>query len=255
MERQLAAFKHLLEIMEDLRAKCPWDRKQTMESLRKLTIEEMYELADAILEKDMEGIKEEIGDLFLHLVFYSKIGSEKGAFDVADALEAVNEKLIRRHPHIYGDLEVTSEEDVQNNWEQLKLKEGKKSLLEGVPNSLPALVKAYRLQEKTSKVGFEWETTEQVWAKVEEEMGEFKEAKAQNAGHDKLEDEFGDILFSLVNYARFMNIDPEIALERTNKKFKSRFEFIEKNAPKPLIEMDLESMDVLWNRAKKELKN
>jgi XTP/dITP diphosphohydrolase len=255
MERQLAAFKHLLEIMEDLRAKCPWDRKQTMESLRKLTIEEMYELADAILEKDMEGIKEEIGDLFLHLVFYSKIGSEKGAFDVADALEAVNEKLIRRHPHIYGDLEVTSEEDVQNNWEQLKLKEGKKSLLEGVPNSLPALVKAYRLQEKTSKVGFEWETTEQVWAKVEEEMGEFKEAKDQNAGHDKLEDEFGDILFSLVNYARFMNIDPEIALERTNKKFKSRFEFIEKNAPKPLIEMDLESMDALWNRAKKELKN
>ncbi len=252
MERQLAAFKHLLEIMEDLRAKCPWDRKQTMESLRKLTIEEMYELADAILEKDMEGIKEEIGDLFLHLVFYSKIGSEKGAFDVADALEAVNEKLIRRHPHIYGDLKVTSEEDVQSNWEQLKLKEGKKSILEGVPNSLPALVKAYRLQEKTAKVGFEWENPEQVWAKVEEEIGEFQEAKVKNEGHDRLEDEFGDILFALVNYARFMDIDPEIALERTNKKFKSRFEFIEKNAPKPLIEMDLESMDALWNQAKKK---
>jgi XTP/dITP diphosphohydrolase len=252
MERKLAAFKHLLEIMDDLRAGCPWDRKQTMESLRKLTIEEMYELADAILEKDLEGVKEEIGDLMLHMVFYSKIGEEKGAFDVADALEAINEKLIRRHPHIYGDLKVTSEEDVQNNWEQLKLKEGKKSMLQGVPNSLPALVKAYRLQEKTAKVGFEWETTEQVWAKVEEELQEFQEAKDANASKDKLEDEFGDILFALVNYARFMDIDPEIALERTNKKFKRRFEYIEQHAPKPLIEMDLDSMDKLWEAAKTE---
>lgn len=252
MKRKLAAFKHLLEIMDDLRAGCPWDRKQTMESLRKLTIEEMYELADAILEKDLEGVKEEIGDLMLHMVFYSKIGEEKGAFDIGDALEAINEKLIRRHPHIYGDLKVTSEADVQNNWEQLKLKEGKKSMLEGVPNSLPALVKAYRLQEKTAKVGFEWENTEQVWAKVEEELQEFHEAKNAKASHDKLEDEFGDILFALVNYARFMNIDPEIALERTNKKFKRRFEFIENHAPKPLIEMDLDSMDKLWEAAKKE---
>lgn len=253
MERKLAAFKHLLEIMDDLRAQCPWDKKQTMESLRKLTIEEMYELADAILEKDMAGVKEEIGDLMLHMVFYSKIGEEKGEFDIGTALEALNEKLIRRHPHIYGDKKVQSEEDVKANWEQLKLQEGKKSLLQGVPNSLPALVKAYRLQEKTAKVGFEWETTEQVWQKVEEELGEFQEAKAENAPHEKLEDEFGDILFALVNYARFMNIDPEIALERTNKKFKSRFEYIEKNAPKPLMEMNLESMDALWEEAKKNL--
>ena len=252
MERKLAAFKHLLSIMDDLRAQCPWDKKQTMESLRKLTIEEMYELVDAILDKDMKGVKEEIGDLMLHMVFYSKIGEEQGDFDIGSALEGVNEKLIRRHPHIYGDTKVTSEEEVQANWEQLKLKEGKKSLLEGVPISLPALVKAYRLQEKTAKVGFEWENTEQVWEKVEEEIGEFQEAKAENASHDKLEDEFGDILFALVNYARFMNIDPEIALERTNKKFKRRFEFIENNAPKPLIEMDLESMDALWEKAKKE---
>ncbi len=250
MERKLAAFKHLLEIMDDLRAGCPWDRKQTMESLRKLTIEEMYELADAILEKDLDGVKEEIGDLMLHLVFYSKIGEEQGAFDIGDALEAINEKLIRRHPHIYGDLKIQSEEDVKNNWEQLKLKEGKKSMLEGVPNALPALVKAYRLQEKTAKVGFEWENTEQVWAKVEEEIGEFQEAKNANALHEKLEDEFGDILFALVNYARFMGIDPEIALERTNKKFKRRFEYIEHHAPKPLVEMDLESMDKLWEAAK-----
>jgi len=252
MERKLAAFKHLLEIMDDLRAGCPWDRKQTMESLRKLTIEEMYELADAILEKDLEGVKEEIGDLMLHMVFYSKIGEEKGAFDIGDALEAVNQKLIRRHPHIYGDVKITSEEDVQNNWEQLKLKEGKKSMLEGVPNSLPAIVKAYRLQEKTAKVGFEWENTEQVWAKVEEEIQEFHEAKDANESHERLEDEFGDILFALVNYARFMDIDPEIALERTNKKFKRRFEYIEQKAPKPLIDMDLESMDKLWNAAKLE---
>ena len=250
MEQKLEAFKRLLIIMDELREQCPWDRKQTMLSLRKLTIEEMYELADAIIEEDLEGVKEEIGDLMLHMVFYSKIAEEQKAFDIADALNAICEKLIRRHPHIYGDKKGATEEEIQQNWEQLKLKEGKKSMLEGVPNSLPALVKAYRLQEKTAKVGFEWETTEQVWAKVQEEIQEFQEAKAENAGHDKLEDEFGDILFALVNYARFMNIDPEIALERTNKKFKRRFEYIEHQAPKPLIEMSLEAMDKLWNEAK-----
>lgn len=251
MDKKLAAFERLLNIMDDLRAKCPWDKKQTMLTLRKLTIEEMYELVDAILEGDMEDIKEELGDLMLHMVFYAKIADEQGAFDIADALNGICEKLIRRHPHIYGDLGEVSAEDVQNNWEQLKLKEGKKSMLEGVPNSLPALVKAYRLQEKTAKVGFEWENSAQVWAKVKEEIEEFQEAEAEEAGHDKLEDEFGDILFALVNYARFKNIDPEIALERTNKKFKRRFEFIENNAPQPLIEMSLEAMDDLWNAAKK----
>ena len=250
MEKKLAAFKRLLNIMDDLREKCPWDKKQTMLSLRKLTIEEMYELVDAIIEEDIEGIKEEIGDLMLHMVFYSKIAEEQKAFDIADALNDICEKLIRRHPHIYGYLKDVSEEDVQKNWEQLKLKEGKKSMLEGVPNSLPAMVKAYRLHEKTAKVGFEWENTDQVWDKVVEEIGEFHEAKTQNMGFDKLEDEFGDILFALVNYARFMNIDPEIALERTNKKFKRRFEYVEQNAPKPLVDMNLESMDKLWNEAK-----
>lgn len=250
MEKKLAAFKRLLNIMDDLREQCPWDKKQTMLSLRKLTIEEMYELADAIIEENIEGVKEEVGDLMLHMVFYSKIAEEQHAFDIADALNDICEKLIRRHPHIYGDLKNVSEEDVKNNWEQLKLKEGKKSMLEGVPNSLPALVKAYRLQEKTAKVGFEWENTDQVWAKVVEEINEFQEAKTQNMSFDKLEDEFGDILFALVNYARFMNIDPEIALERTNKKFKRRFEYVEQNAPKPLIEMSLEAMDELWNEAK-----
>lgn len=250
MERKLAAFKHLLEIMDELREKCPWDRKQTMESLRKLTIEEMYELADAILEKNMKDIQEEIGDLLLHMVFYSKIGEEQGAFSIADALEGINAKLIRRHPHIYGDVKVQSEEDVKANWEQIKLKEGKKSLLQGVPNSLPALVKAHRLQEKTAQVGFEWENTEQVWAKVQEEIHEFHEAREQQHSHEKQEEEFGDILFALVNYARFVDIDPEIALERTNKKFKRRFEFVEQNAPKPLPEMDLNAMDILWEAAK-----
>lgn len=252
LSRKLAAFQHLLEIMEDLRAQCPWDKQQTMESLRKLTIEEMYELADAVLEQDAAGVKEEIGDLFLHLVFYSKIGEEQGAFDVGDALEAINAKMIRRHPHIYGDTSVQSAEEVSNNWEQIKLREGKKSLLAGVPKSLPALVKAYRLQEKTAKVGFEWDAVDEVWAKVTEEIGEFREAQRAGAAHDKLEDEFGDILFALVNYARFIDIDPEIALERTNRKFKRRFEYIEQHAPKPLADMSLAEMDVLWEAAKQE---
>lgn len=249
MDKKLKAFERLLIIMDELREQCPWDKKQTFQSLRKLTIEETYELADAILEDNAEDIKEEVGDLLLHMVFYSKIGEEKGAFDVGDALNGICEKLIKRHPHIYGDVKVTSEEDVKRNWEQLKLKEGKKSILQGLPNSLPALVKALRMQEKTKQVGFEWETTEQVWEKVEEEIGELQEVVAEN-DQQKMEDEFGDVLFALVNYARFLDIDPEAALERTNRKFKRRFEFIEKQAPKPLQDMTLEEMDKLWNQAK-----
>lgn len=249
MDKKLQAFERLLTIMDELREQCPWDRKQTFQSLRKLTIEETYELADAILENNTDDIKEEVGDLFLHLVFYSKIGEEKGAFDAGDALNGVCEKLIKRHPHIYGDVKVNSEEDVKRNWEQLKLKEGKKSILQGLPNSLPALVKALRMQEKTKQVGFEWETTEQVWEKVEEELGELQEVVAEN-DKQKIEDEFGDVMFALVNYARFLDIDPEAALERTNRKFKRRFEFIEKQAPKPLEDMTLEEMDKLWNQAK-----
>lgn len=250
MEQKLQAFKRLLLIMDDLREKCPWDRKQTMESLRNLTIEETYELADAILEGDLEAVKEEVGDLMLHLVFYSKIAEEKGAFDVAVALNAVCEKLIKRHPHIYGDVQADTEEVVKKNWEQLKLKEGKKSVLEGVPRSLPAMVKAYRMQEKTAQVGFEWENAGQVWDKVEEELAEFREVMEEGGSQRRKEEEFGDILFSLINYARFENIDPETALERINQKFKRRFEFIEEQADRPLEEMSLAEMDALWNKAK-----
>jgi MazG family protein len=249
-KESLEAFGRLLDIMDDLRAKCPWDRKQTMESLRNLTIEETYELADAILKDDMKGISEEIGDLMLHMVFYGKIGSEKGAFTVASALNGVCEKLISRHPHIYGDVVVNDEEDVKRNWEQLKLKEGNKTVLGGVPISLPAIIKAYRMQEKTAKVGFEWDHVDQVWDKVNEEISELQEALAINQ-QDKIEEEFGDLLFALVNYARFINVDPETALEKTNKKFKSRFEYIESKAPKPMMEMTLQEMDDLWNEAKK----
>jgi len=252
-QEKLEAFGRLLRIMDELREQCPWDRKQTLESLRNLTIEETYELADAILSKDLPGIKEEVGDLMLHLVFYAKIASEQGAFDIADALHAVCDKLVARHPHIYGDVRVHDEADVKRNWEQLKLKEGKKSLLQGVPISLPALVKAYRMQEKTKQVGFEWENIEQVWAKVEEEIGELQENIRSQAAQDKIEEEFGDVLFSLVNYARFIQVDPETALERVNRKFKSRFEYIEQNAPRPLQEMTLQEMDLLWNEAKKRL--
>ena len=250
MQEKLKAFERLLNIMDDLREKCPWDRKQTLESLRNLTIEETYELADAILEEDLEGIKEEIGDLMLHMVFYAKIAEEKKAFNIADALNSVCEKLIVRHPHIYGDVKVNSEEDVKRNWEQLKLKEGKKSVLQGVPASLPAMVKAYRMQEKTKQVGFEWENAEQVWDKVEEEIAEFKETLEQDLPQQKREEEFGDVLFSLVNYARFQGIDPETALERVNLKFKKRFEYIEAQAPKDLQEMSLPEMDALWEEAK-----
>lgn len=250
MEKKLAAFKRLLIIMDELREQCPWDRKQTFQTLRNLTIEETYELADAILNEDTQEIKEEIGDLMLHMVFYSKIGEEKGDFNIADALNGVCEKLIKRHPHIYGDIEVADEEEVKKNWEQLKLKEGKKSVLSGVPNGLPAMVKAYRMQDKTSQVGFEWENSEQVWEKVEEEIGELKETIEQEQSQERREEEFGDVLFSMVNYARFIGVDPETALEKINRKFKKRFEYIENNAPKALNDMSLDEMDALWNEAK-----
>ncbi|NND76857.1 MAG: nucleoside triphosphate pyrophosphohydrolase [Flavobacteriales bacterium] len=248
------AFQRLLDIMDDLRVGCPWDRKQTFESLRNLTIEETYELADAILDKDVQGIKEEIGDIMLHMVFYAKIASETNDFDIADAINAVCEKLINRHPHIYGDLQVSGEEEVKQNWEKLKLKESnekgiKKSVLGGVPTSLPAMVKAYRMQDKTKQVGFEWENRDQVWDKVKEEIEELHEV-INTGDQEAIEDEFGDVLFSLVNYARFINVDPETALEKVNRKFKNRFEYIEANAPKPLEDMTLEEMDALWNQAK-----
>ncbi len=248
------AFKRLLKIMDELREGCPWDRKQTFESLRSLTVEETYELADAILEKDVDGIKEEVGDLMLHMVFYARLGEEEGAFDIADALHGESEKLIRRHPHIYGDVKVEDDAEVKRNWEMIKMTEGKKSVLSGVPKSLPAMVKAYRMQDKTKQVGFEWENEHQVWEKVEEEIEEFK--AVLDTSHDgprdqeKLEDEFGDIMFSLINYARYIGIDPELALEKVNKKFKARFEYIEEHAPKPLTDMDLVEMDALWNEAK-----
>jgi len=250
MKKKLEAFERLLIIMDELREQCPWDRKQTLQSLRNLTIEETYELADAILDEDMEEIKEEIGDIMLHMVFYAKIADEKAAFDIADSLNAVCDKLIKRHPHIYGDVKVEDEEEVKKNWEQLKLQEGKKSVLQGVPRSLPAMVKAYRMQDKTAQVGFEWENSEQVWEKVEEEINEFKDEMANGGSIEKKEEEFGDILFSLINYARFEGIDPETALEKVNKKFKKRFEYIEAKADRDLNDMSLEEMDALWNEAK-----
>lgn len=256
-DSRLSAFQRLLDIMDDLRAKCPWDKKQTMESLRHLTIEETYELSDAIMEGDLNEIKKEIGDIFLHLVFYSKIGSELGAFDVADVLNAQCDKLINRHPHIYGDVKAETEEEVKQNWEAIKLKEGNKSVLAGVPKSLPALVKAIRIQEKARGAGFDWEEKEQVWGKVEEELDEFK---AEFVGKEldgeqikKAEGELGDLLFSLVNFARFIDINPETALERTNIKFIKRFNHLEKRAKeigKSLNEMTLAEMDVFWEEAK-----
>ncbi len=252
MQRKIKAFEKLLQIMDDLRSQCPWDMKQDIHSLRTLSLEEVYELADAIMDENWDGIEEELGDILLHIVFYAKIGDEKGKFDIASVIERLNEKMINRHPHIYGDTSVDTAEDVKKNWEQIKKQEGKKSVLSGVPNSLPALIKAYRMQDKTAQVGFEWDTKDQVWSKVVEEIDEFKVEVDNNAPKAKLEDEFGDILFALVNYARFVGIDPETALERTNKKFKTRFEFIETNAPKPLEQMTLEQMDKLWNIAKGE---
>ncbi len=251
MQKKLEAFGRLLTIMDELREQCPWDRKQTFLSLRNLTIEETYELADALLEEDLEGIKEEVGDLMLHMVFYAKIASEKEAWDIADALHALCDKLVKRHPHIYGDLEVADEAEVKKNWEQLKLREGKKSVLSGVPASLPAMIKAYRMQEKTKQVGFEWANSEQVWAKVEEEIRELREVlQSESTAARRREEEFGDVLFSLINYARFEGIDPETALERVNQKFKRRFEYIEAHAQRNLEDMSLEEMDELWNQAK-----
>ncbi len=237
--------------MDELREQCPWDMKQTMETLRHLTIEETYELSDAIIDGDLNEIKKEIGDIMLHLVFYSKIGSEKGAFDVADVLNSVCEKLISRHPHIYGDVVVSGEEEVKANWEKLKLKEGNKSVLEGVPKSLPSLVKASRIQDKARGVGFDWDHADQVWAKVQEELAELK--VEVDAKSDKVEEEFGDVLFSMINYARFLGINPDDALERTNRKFIKRFQYLEKTSAedgKKLGEMTLEEMDVYWNKAK-----
>ncbi len=254
MERKLKAFERLLNIMDDLRTGCPWDKKQTLESLRYLTIEEVYELSDAILENDLEEVKKELGDLMMHLVFYAKIGSEKKAFDIADILDSISEKLIYRHPHIYGDVQADDAETVAQNWEELKMKEGRESVLEGVPNSLPAMVKAYRMQEKVRGVGFDWEKPEQVWEKVQEELGEFNAEIAQNKSKERMEAEFGDVLFSMINYARFLDINPEDALERTNKKFKKRFQFLEKETKalgKSLRDMSLEEMDVYWEAAKK----
>jgi XTP/dITP diphosphohydrolase len=252
-EQQLQAFGRLLDIMDELRLKCPWDKKQTFESLRHLTIEETYELGDAILDNDLPEIKKELGDLLLHLVFYAKIGSETNDFDIADVANSISEKLIHRHPHIYGNVVVKDDEEVKQNWEKLKLQEGKTSVLEGVPKALPAMVKASRIQEKVAGVGFDWEKPEQVWEKVQEELNELN-AELVKGNTDAIESEFGDVLFSLINYARFIKVNPENALERTNKKFIGRFQFLENEAKKlnkSLHDMSLTEMDVFWNEAKK----
>lgn len=249
---KLSAFDRLLTVMNDLRENCPWDKKQTLESLRHLTIEETYELSDAILEGKTSEVKKELGDLMLHLVFYARIASEQKAFDIADVLHGICEKLIERHPHVYGDVKADDEETVKANWEKIKLKTGNKSVLEGVPVSLPAMVKAVRIQDKARGVGFDWERKEQVWQKVEEEMGEFR-AEEKSGSREQMQAEFGDLLFSLVNYARFLQIDPEEALERTNKKFIKRFNYLEQASArdgKKLGEMTLAEMDVYWNQAK-----
>ncbi len=255
-KEQLAAFNRLLDIMDELREKCPWDKKQTLESLRHLTIEETYELADAILDNDLQEIKKELGDVLLHIVFYAKIGSEKKAFDIGDVANSISDKLISRHPHIYGNVKVDNEEDVKRNWEQLKLKEGKKSVLEGVPNSLPALVKASRIQEKVTGVGFDWEKPEQVWENVQEELEELNE-EIKKGNKANTEKEFGDVLFSMINYARFIDVNPENALEKTNKKFINRFQFLENAAKKEgknLSDMTLTEMDVHWEKSKEFFK-
>jgi XTP/dITP diphosphohydrolase len=253
IQQKKDAFERLLTIMDELRAGCPWDQKQTLESLRHLTIEEVYELGDAILDHDLEEVKKELGDILLHVVFYAKIGSEKNAFDIADVLHGICDKLIHRHPHIYGDVKVADEQEVKANWEKLKLKEGKKSVLEGVPKSLPAMVKAQRIQEKARGVGFDWDHEDQVWEKVNEELEEFREACESGDEQHQME-ELGDLFFSIINYARFKNINPEEALERTNKKFIQRFQFLETESAKDgksLSEMTLEEMDHYWNLAKK----
>ena len=255
MDVRLQAFERLLNIMDDLRAKCPWDKKQTLESLRYLSIEEMYELSDAILDKEMQEVKKELGDIMLHLVFYAKIASENKHFNITDVLNGICDKLVHRHPHIYGNIEATTEEEVRKNWEKIKLKEGKKSVLEGVPRSLPAMVKAIRIQEKVRGVGFDWDDSEQVWEKVQEELQELKmEIKVGDKA--KTEQEFGDLLFSLINYSRFIDINPEDALERTNKKFIQRFQQMEailNEEGKELSEMVLSEMNMYWERTKKTI--
>lgn len=251
-QAKLEAFSRLLDIMDDLRAQCPWDQKQTFESLRHLTIEETYELGDAILDRDLTEIKKELGDLLLHIVFYAKLGSEEKAFDIADVANDICEKLIHRHPHIYGSISVEDEHEVKKNWEALKLKEGKNSVLEGVPNGLPALIKAQRIQEKAAGVGFDWEHKTQVWGKFEEELKELNQA-LDSKNKDEIEDEFGDVLFSLINYARFIKVNPETALERTNKKFIKRFQYIEsqaKKAKRSIEQLTLEEMEAFWQEAK-----
>jgi MazG family protein len=248
------AFERLVTIMNELREKCPWDKKQTIQSLRQMTLEETYELTDAISEESWKGIKEELGDLLLHIVFYAKIGTEQTQFTIDDVINGICEKLIARHPHIYGDVKVNDEEDVKRNWEKLKMKEGKTSVLSGVPKTLPALIKAMRLQEKAKQVGFEWENKEQVWEKVKEEEAELQEA-IESGEQDKVEEEFGDLLFSLVNFARFLSVDAENALEVTNKKFIKRFARMEEKAMeggKPLAQMTLEEMDAIWNQIKRQ---
>ena len=257
MDERLKAFERLLDIMDDLREKCPWDKKQTFETLRPLTIEETYELADAILDANPDEIRGELGDLFLHLVFYSKLGAEQGTFSVTEVLNGICDKLIHRHPHIYGDVQADTEEAVKANWEKLKLKEGRKSVLQGVPKSLPALVKAARIQEKVRGVGFDWDNRDQVWAKVQEEIGELHEA-IDSRSQEETENEFGDVLFSLINYARFIDVNPENALERTNKKFIARFQWMEEKLlaeEKSMGDMTLNELDEYWNAAKEHLKN
>lgn len=253
MKESLLAFEKLLKIMDDLRVNCPWDKKQTLESLRYLTIEETYELSDAIIENDINEIKKELGDLILHIVFYSKIASENEQFDISDVLNGICDKLIRRHPHIYSDVIAKTDEEVKNNWEKIKLGEGNKSVLAGVPKSLPAMVKAYRIQEKARGVGFDWENTQQVWDKVMEELQELNEEIKNNDAPEKIEQEFGDFLFASINYARFLGINPEDALERTNKKFIRRFNFLEENVKKMgknMHDMTLAEMDEIWEKSK-----
>ncbi len=253
MRPELEAFERLLDIITELREKCPWDRKQTIESLRYLTIEETYELSDAIIDNDMEEVKKELGDLMMHVVFYAQIGYERKEFSIDDVLNSVCDKLVRRHPHIYGDVEVKDDEDVKRNWEQIKLAEGKKSVLEGVPKSLPAMVKANRIQEKARGIGFDWDKQEQVWDKVKEEMDELQTEIEKGADHARIEDEFGDVLFSMINYSRFVGVNPEDALERTNKKFIQRFQYLEDKAAaqgKKMADMTLEEMEAIWQEAK-----
>ena len=256
MKEKEKAFIRLVEIMDKLREECPWDKKQTISSLRYLTIEEVYELSDAILDEDFEEIKKELGDLLLHIVFYSRIASEKNKFDISDVLNTISDKLIHRHPHIYGNVKVKDEKDVKENWEKLKLKEGKNSVLEGVPKSLPAVVKAYRIQEKVRGIGFDWQNKEQVWDKVLEEIQELKDEEISKS--DRIEDEFGDLLFALINYSRFININPEDALEKTNKRFIKRFQILEsmvKNQEKEFSDLSFEEMNLFWEKAKKYQNN